>query len=279
VVGTLAELADIESLRWYAEHGVEDTWLDEAVDRTRIQPAPELLSNDAVVSVRGSGEAISVLDAGDTYYQAAVEAAKAAKTPEELKAAIANFDGNGLKRTASNLCFSDGNPLARIMLIGDVPGDDEDRSGLAFSGMQGKFIDNIFRWIDLSRTDERPENALYMTHILNWRPPGNRTPSEAEIKLSLPFIERHIQLIAPKMIVFCGAFAAKALLGRNEGITKLRKKWYPYGVLTRDLQDSEPKTIPSRVIFPPESLIKNAFQKAEMWSDLIEIKEKMSNLG
>lgn len=137
-------------------------------------------------------------------------------TLEDLKSALQAFDGCALKKTASNLVFADGNPAADIMLIGEAPGRDEDRMGLPFVGGAGQLLDKMLKSIGMDRQN------VYITNILPWRPPGNRTPSPEETQLLWPFLRRHIQLKAPKIIFALGGSSAKLLLNTQTGILKLR---------------------------------------------------------
>ena len=138
------------------------------------------------------------------------------QTLEDLKSALQAFDGCALKKTASNLVFADGNPAADIMLIGEAPGRDEDRMGLPFVGAAGQLLDRMLKSIGMDRQN------VYITNILPWRPPGNRTPSPEETQLLWPFLRRHIQLKAPKIIFALGGSSAKLLLNTQTGILKLR---------------------------------------------------------
>jgi DNA polymerase len=137
-------------------------------------------------------------------------------TLEDLKSALQAFDGCALKKTASNLVFADGNPAADIMLIGEAPGRDEDRMGLPFVGAAGQLLDRMLKSVGMDRQN------VYITNILPWRPPGNRTPSPEETQLLWPFLRRHIQLKAPKIIFALGGSSAKLLLNTQTGILKLR---------------------------------------------------------
>ena len=140
----------------------------------------------------------------------------ALQTLEDLKSALQAFDGCALKKTASNLVFADGNPAADIMLIGEAPGRDEDRMGLPFVGAAGQLLDRMLKSIGMDRQN------VYITNILPWRPPGNRTPTPEETQLLWPFLRRHIQLKAPKIIFALGGSSAKLLLNTQTGILKLR---------------------------------------------------------
>jgi DNA polymerase len=214
------------------------------------------------------------LGASDARAQA-LKAAQGAQTLEELAAAIAAFEGIGLKKTASNMVFADGNKDASIMYIGDAPGAEDDRAGKPFVGVDGRFLDTMFKAIDITRDAEVPEKALYLTNFLNWRPPGGRSPAPGEIEASLPFIERHIQLAAPKLLVFGGGTVAKALLGRNEGLSKLRKRWHDYTPQCEELREGA-TPIPAIVTFAPSYLLNTPAQKRGAWADLLMMKTRLS---
>jgi DNA polymerase len=189
--------------------------------------------------------------------------AAAAKTLDELKDAIRQFEGLSLKATATNLVFADGNPEARLMLIGEAPGAEEDRRGLPFVGPAGQLLDRMLAAIGHDRTNS------YITNIVNWRPPGNRKPSPAEMALCQPFIDRHIALVNPALIVLLGDTAAKTLTNRTEGITRMRGKWFTW---------SKPDggTIPLLPTFHPAFLLRSPSQKREAWIDLLAAKRKLA---
>ena len=173
---------------------------------------------------------------------------------EALRQACSNFDGCGLKKTASNMVFSDGNPDADIMLIGEAPGADEDRQGKPFVGVSGQLLDRMMASIGLTRSN------LYISNIILWRPPGNRTPTTEEIAAFLPIMKRHIQLIAPKVIDTLGGSSTKALLGTQDGILKCRGKWHEF--------DHGNGTIPLLATLHPAYLLRTPGQKALAWQDL-----------
>ena len=162
--------------------------------------------------------------------------------------------------------FSDGNPTARIMFIGEAPGADEDRQGLPFVGVSGKLLDRMLESIGLSRT----ENA-YITNIVFWRPPGNRSPTDQEIASCLPFTQRHVELVDPAVLVFVGGLAAKTLLAKTMGITKLRGRWYEYE--TPGLV----RPVPCLAMFHPAYLLRSPQQKRLAWRDLLAIKQKLAD--
>jgi uracil-DNA glycosylase len=198
--------------------------------------------------------------------RAARELANAATTLEALEEALLAFDGCPLKETATNLVFGDGNPQAKVMLVGEAPGADEDRQGKPFVGISGQLLDRMMAWIDLDRT------GFYITNILYWRPPGNRQPTAAEIAACLPFVERHIEIVDPALLVFVGGSSAKTLLGRNEGIMRLRGQWFQY----QSTRMSRP--IPSIAIYHPAYLLRSPAQKRSAWHDLLAIKERLQTL-
>lgn len=192
------------------------------------------------------------------------EAARAAPDLAALKAALARFDGVSLSRTATNLVFADGNPAAKVMLVGEAPGADEDRLGLPFVGVSGQLLDRMMAAIGLDRT------SFYITNVCFWRPPGNRKPTDTELAAQKPFVERHIELVAPQVLVLVGAAAAQGLLGTTEGITRLRGRWFQY---RPGNGEEDGPTIPALPIFHPAYLLRQPAQKRETWRDLLKLKE------
>ncbi len=183
-----------------------------------------------------------------------------------LAAALQDFDGCPLKETAINLCLSDGNPEAEVMLIGEAPGAQEDRQGKPFVGPSGQLLDRMLATIGLDR------GKVYITNVIYWRPPGNRSPTAAEIAVCQPFLERQIELIRPKFLVFVGGIAARALLGRTEGVTKLRGRPFVYK------GPADGREIPALVMFHPAYLLRQPAQKRFSWRDLLKIKESIKNI-
>ena len=177
-----------------------------------------------------------------------------------LRSLILNLDCS-LKDVATNLVLYDGNYHANIMFIGEAPGANEDINGKPFVGEGGKLLDKMLSFINLSR------NNIYITNMVFWRPPGNRTPNEKEISVCLPYTKKHIKIIKPKLLVFVGSIAAKNLLNLKEGITKIRGKKHIYEDKENDLK------IEARAIFHPAYLMRNPIEKKTMWDDLLEIDE------
>ena len=142
-----------------------------------------------------------------------------AKSLSLLKESIINIKNCDLKKNAKNIVFSDGNPKSKIMLIGEAPGANEDQEGLPFVGRAGQLLDKMLSAIELDR------KKVYISNIINYRPPENRKPSEAEIKRYLPFISKHIEIIQPKILVLLGSTAMNAIIGKAVVISKMRGKW------------------------------------------------------
>ena len=183
----------------------------------------------------------------------------------QLKDVLSKFDGCALKKTASNLVFSDGNPDARIMLIGEAPGRDEDRMGLPFVGESGQLLDRMLGSVGFGRND------VYITNTLPWRPPGNRTPSSEEVQMLWPFLCRHIELKAPDIIVALGGSSAKLLLETKMGILKLR------GSVTE--KSFGGRAIPILATLHPAYLLRTPIQKRSSYSDLLQLRAMADNLN
>lgn len=196
------------------------------------------------------------------------ELADASDTVENLKNAVKNFDGYlDIKNLATNTVFGEGNQKSDIMIIGEAPGNNEDLEGRPFCGQSGQLLDNMFKSIGLKR-----EN-LYITNTLFWRPPGNRTPTYEEIAICRPFVEKHIFLINPKIIIFMGATALKDLIKTDLTITKARKQLFDY---TNQYMNG--KIIKATPLFHPSYLLRQSNKKKDTWGDLLFIKNTLSVL-
>lgn len=198
----------------------------------------------------------------------AKESARKARTLEELKTALENFEGCALKQTAMHTVFSDGQPDAKIMIVGEAPGADEDRMGRPFVGLSGQLLDRLLATIGLDR-----KKNIYISNIVPWRPPGNRQPSTAETNVCLPFIIRHIELVAPKILLLVGGTAAKALLQSQEGIMKLRGKWIPYQT------ENSHFTTQAFATFHPAFLLRSPGQKRYVWLDLLKLQRALEEFS
>jgi len=195
--------------------------------------------------------------------ESAAESAAACTTIDELHAAIRAFDGCALKETATNTVIDDGRADAPILFIGEAPGAEEDRRGLPFVGPAGRLLDRMLAAIELKRDD------VCITNIVYWRPPGNRVPTAEEVAICLPFARRFIALVKPRVLVLLGGSAAKALLDRTEGITRLRGHWHRY----RSPGLADP--IPAIATYHPAFLLRQPARKREAWHDLQTIKERL----
>lgn len=275
----------LAALEWHLSIGADEALADHPVDRTvsAASVMRSLSANDAepAPAARVVTSSVPPVEAGGGDLlgtaQARVEAAKLAASCgslEELRAAIAGFEGLAIRKTATNMVFADGNPAARVMLIGEAPGADEDRQGKPFVGVSGQLLDRMFKAIGLARTEEDPAKAVYISNILNWRPPGNRTPSPAEIDISLPFIERHIALVKPQVLILCGGVSAKGLLGSGESISKLRGKFHDYRPLTEGVADNA-SSIPAIATYHPAYLLRTPSQKSLAWADLLMLRSRL----
>jgi len=180
------------------------------------------------------------------------EKKKEISTLQELKEVISKINVS-IKDCALNMVFGVGNENADILLLGEAPGAEEDRQGIPFVGQSGQLLDRMLAAVGLDRT------KVYITNILPWRPPGNRTPTNQEIELFRPYVLKHISLINPKVIVCLGGTAAKALLQTSQGIMQLRGKW-------TTIEGIDAKIIPT---FHPAYLLRSPSQKREAWRDFL----------
>ena len=191
--------------------------------------------------------------------------ARSAKTLAELQEALASFEACGLKVTAKSCVFDNGREDADLMLIGEAPGRDEDIAGEPFVGRSGRLLDRMLASIGIERADVR------VTNTVPWRPPGNRPPTPAETAMCLPFLQRHIELVRPKILVCLGSPSTKAVLGAEEGIMRLRGKWLSY---TMDLTPEG--TIPATAMLHPAYLLRQPAQKRFAWRDLLALKLRLA---
>lgn len=272
----------IAALEWHVMAGADEAIQDTPVDRTAAASLSLVENPVAPADLPRSAPSVraeNVESAGDLLgtAQARVEAARLAKSCgslQELQAAIAAFDGLAIRKTATNMVFSDGNPAARVMLVGEAPGADEDRQGKPFVGVSGQLLDRIFAAIGLSRAAGDPQKAVYISNILNWRPPGNRTPSPAEVDISLPFIERHIALVKPQVLILCGGVSAKGLLGSGDAISRLRGRFHDYRPITDGISDHA-SAIPAIATYHPAYLLRTPSQKKLVWADMLMLRERL----
>jgi uracil-DNA glycosylase len=251
-------------LDWYRAMGAVDLIGDQPVDRRAVgetwspPSTPSTPPPRSAPAPRPAPPPLPLRSPGSIAESARAVAAGCASVAA-LERALAAFDGCALKETALNLCFADGNPAAEVMLIGEAPGAEEDRQGKPFVGPSGQLLDRMLATIGLDRT------SVYITNVIYWRPPGNRTPTPAEIGACQPFLERQIELIRPKVMVFVGGIAARGLLGVKEGVTKLRGRRLLYPL-------ADGTTIPALVMFHPAYLLRTPAQKRLAWRDLLTLR-------
>jgi uracil-DNA glycosylase len=274
-----------ELLAFYLEAGADIPMGEEAVDQFTRDRSPERARplvpdarspasdqepgcrrpDERSAGPRLEGRGPAVTSAPPSPNIAALNARKAVKnlrTLDNLRAALNAFDGCALKGTAKQLVFADGNPEARIMLVGEAPGRDEDIEGRPFVGRSGKLLDRMLAAIGLDRT------SVYIANIIPWRPPGNRTPTPQESQICLPFIQRQIELADPDILVCLGGPSAQTLLGIKDGITKIRGRWFSYDTGTREI-----RAMPT---FHPAFLLRSPLQKRLAWRDFLAIKKALA---
>jgi DNA polymerase len=249
--------AALAALAWQVDAGVDEVIGERPVNRYEL--AAEAPKAAVARPVLPAAEAVS--PAADPV-AVAKAVARPVGTLEELRAALAAFDLCDLKRGARNLVFADGNPAARVLVLGEAPGAEEDREGRPFVGPAGQLLDRMFAAIGLSRESPDPATALYITNVMPWRPPGNRDPEPGEIAMMLPFVERHIALVDPEVIVVMGNTPLLALTG-SRGILRARGTWAQ--ALGRPLL---PMTHPAY-------LLRNPAAKREAWADLLSLQAKL----
>jgi DNA polymerase len=219
-------------------------------------------ASSALAQVRAAEGKVS-----DEQVKAAVALAAAAQSVDELEAALQAFDGCPLKKSAMNLVFGSGNHAAKVVLIGDVPGADEDRQGAPFVGPGGQLLDKMLASIGLDRAQ------VYVANTVWWRPPGNRTPLAGEIAVCLPFVERLIELIDPTVLVTLGGPATHALLAQHGNVAKLAGRWFTF----ESARMSHP--IAATALHHPDNLIKTPAHKRQTWQNLLAIRQKLDEMG
>ncbi len=263
-------------LQWYAHMGVDEVLNDTPLDwfglseqqaRNPVKkPLPARNTPTQVARQIAPGKPQSKPPARsyapvppDNAANEAREKVKSAASLKELEEILRNFDGCGLKATAKNTCIYRGSPEAKLMLIGEAPGRDEDLQGVPFVGRAGQLLDKMLAAIGHS------EENTYITNIVYWRPPGNRTPTPQEAQICLPFLIRQIELIKPKILVFLGGAAAKHMMNTNDGIMKLRGKW-------KDIEVGE-ESVKSIATLHPAYLLRTPAGKKLAWKDFLSIKK------
>lgn len=277
-VATIEQL--ITQLAWQAEMGVDEAFLGAdalAIPKVRLDKyLPSVASTPSSSPSVSSAASPSAnhMSAPATTTIADTEPAQTSmpEAPDltaitsltELKDALLAFEGCALKHTASNLVFADGNPGARLMIIGEAPGRDEDMIGLPFVGVSGQLLDKMLASIGLDRS------LVYIANLLPWRPPGNRTPTTEETVMMLPWLRRHVQLANPDFVLILGGSAAKAVLETKGGILKLRGRW-------QDIDYGDAIARPTLASLHPAYLLRSPAQKRLSFADILSVNSRLSS--
>ena len=273
-------------LEWYKAMGVDEAISEtptdwsamtgfalprEAMPRNAPQPAaappgvartPAPKAPIAPVTPAASPERRMPAAAPDAAVMAARSKAGEANSLAELEATLRSFDGCGLKATAKSLCFYRGAEKARLMLIGEAPGRDEDIEGKPFVGRAGQLLDKMLAAMSLTEAD------VHITNVVYWRPPGNRTPTPQETEVLRPFLTRQITLVEPSIILLLGGAAAKQVLGVTEGIMRLRGKWLEY-------KESDGRAVRAMATLHPAYLLRTPIAKRLAWRDLLLVRQEL----
>lgn len=268
--------AALAALQWQVEMGLSEVigeapvnaydlperaeWQAVAVPAVAVPPKPAPKAAEPYVPQISAAERAAAQ--ADAAVAEAVAAAGAAGSLDDLREALARYEHCELKRGARNLVFADGRAGARVLVLGEAPGREEDLEGRPFVGAAGQLLDRMFAAIGLGRESPDLERAIYITNVMPWRPPGNRDPSPEEIAMMRPFVERHIELAAPEVIVLMGNTPCSALLGAK-GILRLRGTW------------TEALGRPVMPMTHPAYLLRNPAAKREAWADLLEIRARL----
>lgn len=254
----------IDMLRQHVEAGCTDMLADAPVNQFAAPAAAHEPAAQPIQQEQPQPPSVATPQAPPETDGSVVDLAASADSLDELRAAMENFDGCALKKTAKNTVFCDGVAGAKIMLIGEAPGQDEDRQGKPFVGPSGQLLDTMLAAIGLTRAEN-----LYISNVVPWRPPGNRTPSADEIALCKPFIARHIALAKPDMLLLVGNISNKTLLDTQTGITKLRGQWQTYA--------ADELSIPALPLLHPAYILRRPETKADMWADLCLLQKRLAD--
>ena len=255
-------------LEWYRAMGVDtpvgeapvDRFAASAAMRRPAAPPPTIRPTTTAAPAPAAPAIIANADPAETRALAA-----GAATLDELRAVMDAYDGCVLKKRATQLVFADGNPEAKIMMVGEGPGAEEDRLGKPFVGRAGQLLDRMLAAIGLDRT------KVYIVNMVPWRPPGNREPTPEELALCTPFVYRQIELVAPKILVTLGNVPTQALFETKAGITRMRGQW-------RDIAING-LTLPTLPTLHPAYLLRQPAAKAQAWQDMLSLKAEIRKAG
>ena len=250
-------------LDWYRAAGVDIAVGEEPVDRFAQRP-PQRSAPPAAAPHQPAPRAAEPPPLGGDPAEARSLAASA-QTLEELRGLLDGYNGCGLKLRATQLVFADGNPEARIMLIGEAPGAEEDRQGKPFVGRSGQLLDKMLAAIGLDRS------GVYIANTVPWRPPGNRAPTPEEMALCLPFLHRQVELVAPRLVMTLGGSAMQTIFSTTSGIVKMRGKWSLVSIGKHQV-DAIPALHPAYLLRTPAA-------KQQAWDDMLSLKRKIVEMG
>lgn len=257
------------ALRWLSEMGADEIVGDSPVNRLAAR-SENAASRGGASPIEQRRQTVPPTPAPSPTSAPSLTAGRSVTdcvSLPDIAAALEAFDGCPLKKTATRLCYADGNPSARVMLVGEAPGRDEDIEGRPFVGQSGQLLDRMLAAIGLSRHADDPEQAVFITNTVFWRPPGNRTPTSSETQMCLPFLIRTIELQKPDVIVCLGATPAERLTGRTDGILKLRGAWLSTTISERK--------IPVLPTLHPAYLLRQPSNKRLAWRDLLSLRQML----
>ena len=242
----------LAALKLQIEWGADEALDDAPIDRTAVAAPPAVAAAQAAPRPGPAGQAQA--------------ASAGANTIEALRQALAAFTLCPLAATATSLVFADGNPMAGLVVVGEVPGAEEDLAGRPFAGPAGQLLDRMFASIGLSRAD------MLLTSLVPWRPPGGRPPTDAEVQMCAPFLWRHLTLLRPRLVVALGTLPARTLTGRDETIRRLRGRWVQVRV------PGLPQAIPVLPMFNPLHVLNTAGARKDTWTDLVALRKALNAL-
>lgn len=249
-------------LEWHIALGADECIQDAPINRYELPDAsPVSVRKAAVVAAEPLRAQIVPMVEVDTVAEARLAAAGAADLAG-LRAALEGFTHCDLKRGARNFVFADGLAGARVMVVGEAPGREEDLEGRPFVGQAGQLLDRMLAAIGLARDATEADRCVYITNVLPWRPPQNRDPEVGEIAMMRPFVERHIALARPEVVILMGNAACEAVLGRK-GVMRLRGQW------------AEAVGLPAMPMAHPAYLLRNPAAKREAWADLLAVQARL----
>ncbi|MCI4662745.1 MAG: uracil-DNA glycosylase [Neomegalonema sp.] len=264
----LTDAALIEALAFYAEMGVDEAVCEAPIDRTTAPPPPKVVPFKPRAAKPAAPPPVA--EPKRDYVSEARQRAQNAQDLDALHAALVGFEDVPLRAGAKQAVFADGDPAADLMVIGEAPGRDEDRIGKPFVGRSGELLDRMLAAIGRARGESDPKKGAYIGNVIPYRPLQNRTPADDEVAVFLPFIERQIELAAPKVVLCIGNVPAKHLMQASTGIMRYRGTW---SSLTFGNQ-----TVAALASFHPAFLLRSPDKKREAWRDLLALEAKLKEL-